>query len=232
MAHDTEAEDRIRELMGDPGWSLPAWPDPRARIRRTARRQRLRVTSATAGATAVTAAVIVAALPASQPAPAATPAAYALPAVGAAGFPVALYPADSRQPAIRPAGRCPNPAGVELPSAGIRTRTVAVITSLGTSFRSDLRSSDRAYWPQVQARWRSAAARASGPARVTFAGPLSQAGAAAGISSLARAVRISCGTLIARDSWLVVTRQAASRGGQTAYLLLDRGGQVLVWHSA
>jgi hypothetical protein len=234
MAHDIEAEDRIRELMGDPGWSLPAWPDPCARIRKTARRQRLRITTATAGASAVTAAVVVATLAAFQPGPAARPVAYGLPAVGAAGFPASLYPAANLQPVIRPAGRCPSPAGVELPTAAIRTATVAVVTSLGSSFRSDLRSSDRAYWPQVQSRWRSAPAPASVPARVTFAGPLSQAHAASGVTSLARAVRISCGTLIARGSWLVVTRQAAADGKpgtQTAYLLLDRDGRVLVWHA-
>jgi hypothetical protein len=60
MWGDDKAEDRLRELLRDPSWSLPVWPDPQPRIRRAARRQRLRLTGVSAG---VAAAVIAVAVP-------------------------------------------------------------------------------------------------------------------------------------------------------------------------
>jgi hypothetical protein len=39
----TDLEDRIRESLRDPRRQLPAWPDPMSRIRRAARRQRIRL---------------------------------------------------------------------------------------------------------------------------------------------------------------------------------------------
>jgi hypothetical protein len=53
MTDDTDAEDRLRELLRDPGWNLPSWPDTPARVRRAARRQRGRILAATAGTAAV-----------------------------------------------------------------------------------------------------------------------------------------------------------------------------------
>src|SRR5215472_15780773 len=60
MLGEDKAEDRLRELLRDPRWSLPKWRDPQQRIRRAARRQRLRITGMAAG---VTAAVIAVAVP-------------------------------------------------------------------------------------------------------------------------------------------------------------------------
>ena len=53
-------EDRVRELLQDPRWSLPVWPDVQARARRAARRQRLTAASVGAAVAAfvTTAAVI------------------------------------------------------------------------------------------------------------------------------------------------------------------------------
>jgi YVTN family beta-propeller protein len=61
MSGEDQAEDRLRELLHDPRWSLPAWRDPEQRIRKAARRQRLRLIGMTAGAAA--AAVIAVAIP-------------------------------------------------------------------------------------------------------------------------------------------------------------------------
>jgi PASTA domain len=58
MNDDTGVEDRLRELLRDPGWSLPPRPDAPARIRRAARWQRIRTASTTACAVAVVAAAI------------------------------------------------------------------------------------------------------------------------------------------------------------------------------
>ncbi|HEY2265094.1 MAG TPA: PASTA domain-containing protein [Streptosporangiaceae bacterium] len=58
MRDDDNPEGRLRELLLDPGWSLPPWPDAQARIRRAARRQRVR----TAGLAACTGAIAAAAV--------------------------------------------------------------------------------------------------------------------------------------------------------------------------
>jgi len=59
MGDDDSAEGRLRELLLDPGWSLPPWPDAQARIRRAARRQRVRA-AGVAACTGAIAAVAVA----------------------------------------------------------------------------------------------------------------------------------------------------------------------------
>jgi hypothetical protein len=117
-------EDRLRELLQDPRWSLPAWPDPQARVRRAARRQRLSAASfgAAVAAFVTTAAVIPVVLlgrlapggagPGSDTVPVAG--AFQTPAVGAVGFDAAVYPAAVK--AQSPAGvttLCPDPAGLQ-----------------------------------------------------------------------------------------------------------------------
>jgi hypothetical protein len=238
VAHDpvtdsTEVEQRLRELLHDPGWSLPAWPDPAARVARAARRQRIRTASLAAIASA---AVVVLALSAFRPGQGAGPpasattGAYALPAVGAAGFPASIYPAADRSTALRRSGQCPDPAGLELTlPAVMRAQTAAVVEGLGTSFRSDLASSDRAYWPHIRASWRSGTHPESGSARVLYSGALESRPAQIATPGLARAVRTACGNPTARDTWLIVTGQPDKPAEQTDYLLLDRSGRVLVW---
>ncbi len=49
MLDDDGLEGRLCELLRDPGWSLPPWPDTQARIRRAARRQRIKATGLAAG---------------------------------------------------------------------------------------------------------------------------------------------------------------------------------------
>ncbi len=117
-------EDRVRELLQDPRWSLPAWPDPQARVRRAARRQRLSAASVGAAVAAfvTTAAVIPVVLlgrlspggagPGSGAVPVAG--AFQTPAVGAVGFDAAVYPAAVKAQA--PTGvttLCPDPAGLQ-----------------------------------------------------------------------------------------------------------------------
>jgi hypothetical protein len=116
-------EDRLRELLRDPRWSLAPWPDAQSRVRRAARRQR-RAVAAAAGAVAVVitvaaASALLAVLPSapstvsagqspaaagrtsrpeasrSSPPPASvTPTGLpSTPPVGSAAFPVSIYPA-------------------------------------------------------------------------------------------------------------------------------------------
>jgi YVTN family beta-propeller protein len=60
MPDDDDAERKLRDLLRDPQWSLPSWPDAPSRIRRAARRQRLRVAglAASLGAVALAAVVV------------------------------------------------------------------------------------------------------------------------------------------------------------------------------
>jgi hypothetical protein len=72
MQTDDNAENRLRELFRDPRWSLPSWPDADARVRKAARRQRLRAAGVAVGAgiaaiTAITV-IVVLALPGVSPA--------------------------------------------------------------------------------------------------------------------------------------------------------------------
>ena len=58
MQGNAKTEERLRSLLQDPGWSLRSWPDAEARVRRAARRQRLRASGVAAGAGAAVAAVV------------------------------------------------------------------------------------------------------------------------------------------------------------------------------
>jgi hypothetical protein len=231
----TATEQRLRDMLHDPGWSLPAWSDPRARVARAARRQRIRAASSAAIASAAAAAVIVTALSAFQgqtvvSRAGATTAAYALPAVGAAGFPASIYPSPERLAARRPSAKCPDPARLELRSPTVmRAQTLAVIGNLDTSFRSGLVSSDRAYWPQLRSDWRSGSRPAGGDNNVLYSGPLESRTAQLVTPGLGRAVRIDCGSQTASRTWLMVTGTAGKPATQNDYLLLDRQGRVLVW---
>ncbi|HEY3977301.1 MAG TPA: hypothetical protein VGM79_08525 [Streptosporangiaceae bacterium] len=53
MPDDSTTEARLRELFREQEWSLPPWPDAALRVRRAARRQRVRSALAATGAGAV-----------------------------------------------------------------------------------------------------------------------------------------------------------------------------------
>jgi hypothetical protein len=119
-------EDRLRELLRDPRWSLAPWPDAHSRVRRAARRQRLAIASAAVAAAVLIAAAAATALPAvlrSSPAgvsagqpsvgggrashqepsssslsrPSVPPTGLpSTPPVGSAAFPVSIYPAPTK----------------------------------------------------------------------------------------------------------------------------------------
>lgn len=223
MAGDEMTEKRLRELLRDPGWSLPAWPNAEARVRRAARRQRIRAAAAGAAVAGIVAAVVATVTGFQAPGPYPTAPTVALPAPGSAGFPVSIYPA-----ALTAHGRfskCPEPDGLS-PATG--ARATAVVASLDVaSFSTDLRLTDRTYWRQEQAD------RGSMPrsGRVLYSGPLTTADPDAQIAALSRAVRSSCGDRTALDTWLVITAAPGRPGGQSEYLLIDRRGHVLVWNA-
>lgn len=236
MPGEQRVEDRLRELLREPGWSLPAWPDAEARVRRAARRQRIR--AATAGAAvAGIAAAVVATLTGFQPpgAYSAPPVAQALPGVGAAGFPVSIYPAAVRGVTGGRFSRCPDPDGLDAPGPAARGAAAAVVATLDSArFSTGLRVSDRAYWPQERAAQQAAAGSTASRGRVLYSGALATAAGpgTAGVASLRRAIRISCGDRIVRDSWLVVTAAPHRQAAPSEFLLLDRRGHLLVWSAS
>jgi DNA-binding beta-propeller fold protein YncE len=60
MPDEDRAQGLLRDLLHDDRWSLPSWPDAPSRVRRAARRQRLRVAGAAAGLGAVVVAAAIA----------------------------------------------------------------------------------------------------------------------------------------------------------------------------
>ena len=58
MPDDGNLENRLRELLRDPRWSLRPWPDAQARVRRSARRQRIKAASLAAGIGAIAVAAV------------------------------------------------------------------------------------------------------------------------------------------------------------------------------
>ena len=239
-------EDRLRELMHDPGWSLPPWRNAERRIRRTARRQRAVTAGAGAAVAVVVAGVVLTAIPLVRPgsAPAAIstpprgtqPAAMKprpspsrqqprlTPPVGSTGFPAAIYPAAVRarhQATALPL--CPAPAGLEPPGPATPAAAAAVLQDLSGSFHADLRASDRSAWPFLASRWQDGGiglfARA---ARVAprYSGPLPPG------TDLTRAVLLACGSQVATATWEIITRGSrilfVTRRGHLLFYLLAR----------
>lgn len=133
-------EDRLRELLRDPGWSLPAWPDAQARVRRAARRQRMALARVTAAVTtAITTAAVVPVLLLSGPGAGFSPAAdswptadpLALPPEGAVGFASAIYPAPVQARAAASwLSQCPSAAGLQTPDQNVAVASQDVLRQL------------------------------------------------------------------------------------------------------
>ena len=172
-------------------------------------------------------------------APSTRPAALTLPPVGAPGFPVKVYPPPGSRRALNMVGECPNPSGLMPPGPGIGVAALAVVNSLGRSFRSDLRLSDRVYWRQTLINWRMGlenaprrvSAKARRSVRLLYSGPLNSYHQAFGPPDMSRGIRAGCGARTARDTWMIVQGPANNPGIQGEILLLDRRGHVLVWNA-
>jgi hypothetical protein len=220
-------EDRLRELMHDPGWSLPPWQNAERRIRRAARRQRAVTAGAPVTLAMMLAGVALAASPLLRPgaAPVAgrpthhvtqratkphrspSPSRQLLtPPVGSTGFPAAIYPTALR---ARQHGStlalCPAPAGLEPPGPATPAAATAVLRELSGGFHADLRASDRAAWPYLANSWRAGGIRLFAKAARSaprYSGPL-RPGAA-----LTRAVLGACGSQVASATWVIVTHSS------------------------
>ncbi len=218
-------EERLRELMRDPGWSLPAWPNPEQRIRRAARRQRAVMAGVAAAMAMVLAGVLLIASPLlgtgharvairpmlhgtqrpakPSPSPSASPSRLT-PALGSAGFPAAIYPAAVRtHHHVGTLALCPAPAGLQAPGPATPAAATAVLRELSGSFRADLQVSDRSAWPLLVNRWRAGGIRLfarAARAATRYAGPLRPG------TDLTRSVLRACGSQVAGATWVIITR--------------------------
>ena len=252
-------EDRLRELLRDPRWSLAPWPDAQSRVLQAARRQR-RAAARAAGAVAVVIAAAAAftlpavlgnsparvpagqptvAGPASRPGPAGSSPSQApvtptglpsTPPVGSAAFPASIYPAPQRPRMTTGAlALCPDPAGLEDPGPFTAAAAQTVLGVLGRGLAGDLRVSDRSAWPFLAG---------NGKLRditlLTFARtPVRFAGplqAGRGMpADLRRAVAAGCGTRVARATWVLSFRLPRRPALQAVMLFVTRRGHMLFY---
>ena len=149
------AEDRLRELLRDPAWALPAWPDAQHRVRRSARRQRRRLAGAGAAAAAVVTAValvpvVLLTSTAGRPLDAGSTVTMRLPALGARGFPVKYYPAAVRARVVsRVLAFCPAQVGLQVPSRHDGAAALTALHRFGSTVGVNLHLSDRAAWQKA-----------------------------------------------------------------------------------
>ena len=225
-------EERLRRLMRDPGWSLPAWPDAEARVRRTARRQRLASASIVAAVllVVVTAALVPLALLDTASAPVAAghhhatahpsptqsppPRPRVIPPVGSAGFPARIYPAAIKpRLAVSAISLCPDAAGLEAPGPATPAAAKIVLHQLGRGFKSDLRVSDRSAWPLLASGWQSGGTglfAPAGRASVRYSGPLRTS---AGVPAVVKHASVAgCGRRVALSTWVIVYGPAGKPG--------------------
>jgi hypothetical protein len=234
---------RLRELLRDARWSLPARPDAEARVRQVARRQRLRVAGITAGLGVVVAAAIVVPLtvtgghgPAPGSRPAASPSAspnptawFALPAVGALGFPVSIYPPPQPHRVVNTIGYCPSTQGLQPFPAQDGAAARNITSVLGRSFDGDLHLTDRSYWPVIASFWQQGSAQPGTVPTVLYSGPLNAYRSSSRPPDLAGPIAAGCGAHLAQDTWMIVEGQKSSPALQGEYLFLDRQGHILVY---
>ena len=232
-------QNRLSDLLHDPGWSLPTWPQEQAlaRIRRAARRQRLVAATLSASAAVVVAAIVavpftlprLAQSPRPVPSPRLAPSPV-VPAVGSAGFPANIYPA-----AITPhgtasgLGACPAPTGLQPAGLATPAAALAVLHHLDSGLAHQLRLTDRSAWLLLTASGRRAATMRALRSGLTlpYSGPLR-----AGVGELAavrRAVTVACGRRVMRSTWVIVSLLRGRPSGDAELLFLTRRGHLL-WY--
>lgn len=252
-------EDRLRELLRDPRWSLAPWPDAQTRVLRAVRRQR----RASAGAAGAVAAVIAVAaaftlpavlgnspakVPAGQPtvagpaaptgpahsshspAPVTPTGLPSTPPIGSAAFPASIYPAPkSPRMTTGALALCPDPAGLEEPGPFTAAAARTVLDGLGRGLPGDLRVSDRSVWPFL-----ANSGKLRDSTLLTFARmPVRFAGplqAGRGVpADLRDAVAAGCGTRVARATWVLSFRLARRPALHADMLFVTRRGHMLFY---
>jgi hypothetical protein len=164
---------------------------------------------------------------------------YPLPAVGAAGFPASVYPLSHRGLHPGSVTTCPSAAGLQAPTSQTRRTAVAISKLLDSgSFLSDLRATDRAYWPAIASTWRhhrywqtpTAPLRPS-HAHILHTGMLSAPWPGLGVPDPKNWVRESCGAAVMRRSYVVAAGPPQSGALQQVEVFVVRGGRPLLYFS-
>jgi hypothetical protein len=168
---------------------------------------------------------------------------YSLPRLGTPGFPASVYPLAHR--GVQPAAvnTCPSAARLQAPTSQTRRPAVAISKLLDSgSFLSDLRSTDRAYWPAIQSTWRHrrnwqtpTAPLRPNQAHILHTGLLSSPWPQLGVPDPKNWVRESCGERVMRRSYVVAAGPTSDptqgRARQDVEVFVVRAGRPLLYFS-
>jgi hypothetical protein len=156
-----------------------------------------------------------------QVVPIRTPLSRTLPAVGARGFPMSLYPAP-RKSATSTFSSCPSSAGLEAftPSSINDAKTIATHYQ-SSQYASDLAVTDRSWWEPAFVAFQSAVL---GIHSMTREEPAEQTAGATAIGS-------ACGDSLVRDSIAVSIGRSAYSDATGVLYLLDRAGHPMVYYA-
>jgi hypothetical protein len=152
----------------------------------------------------------------------------AAPALASNMYPPSIYPppVHSRGGAL---AACPDPAGLEsFNIAAIVTATVLARGYALISEASDLRDSDRAWWPQVRRMWRGRRPSKGSVGQISGQGPAAR-------SAYSVIVRFSCGQSLVAKSLIV---DVGARETHPPYcgdcvsqlFFVDRRGHTLIYY--
>jgi len=149
----------------------------------------------------------------------------------AASFPAAIYPAPVAAAPHHAVTLCPNPVGLQpFDDATIALALKAALAYHHTSLTTDLRASDRSWWPNVRAMWASTKRR-TGPLSVTVVGS-----EPAATSSFAVFMRPACGAATLGQSLMVTVGPTQSSPGphcaacSSPLFFVDRHGRPLLYY--
>jgi hypothetical protein len=168
---------------------------------------------------------------------------YALPALGATGFPASIYPLAHRGAKPGTIASCPSTSGLQLSTNGTREQAVEIARQLEThSFSSDLHNTDRAYWPGIQGGWRAhkdwqtpSAPQKRSRVYLLYSGPLYGRRQSTGVPDLGPAVREACGERTLHDTIVAISGPAPgllqASALQSADLFVVRHGRALLYFS-
>jgi hypothetical protein len=162
---------------------------------------------------------------------------YALPSVGADGFPRSVYPVPG------PGGggsipACPSAAGLS-PFTGTAPARAAVVwaTTFARSFSYDLHHTDRAWWPTIRRTWRGsqrhdaplAGEAPVGPDLLLYAGPL-RTTPQFGVPRQYGFLKHYCGANVADASYALVSGPRHGPALQGVAVFLNRRNHVLLYY--
>jgi hypothetical protein len=252
-------EEKLRELMRDPRWSLAPWPDAQSRVRRAARKQRRAIAGAAAAvalliaaAAAVTVPAVLSGSPAGvaanrpvppgtssrpsaadtspSPAPVRPTGVPSTPPVGSADFPVSIYPAP-KHPSLTTGALalCPDPAGLEDPGPLTAAAARSVLGVLSRGPAGDLRVSDRSAWPLLTGSGTLADQTLLALAHTRVHFAGPLQARRSVSGELRHAIAAGCGSRVADATWVLSFRQARQTAPPTVLLFVTRRGHMLFY---